>query len=172
MSAVAAPAQDRLAVAAIWVLAVGPLALLLGALGFEHWGGLPPCHLCLLQRGPLAAASVLGLFAAMIRPVPCTAPALRHVLTVTALVLAIGAGIAFYHAGVEWRWWPGPTTCVGSQHIPTTPEALAAARQSARVVRCDVVPWQMFGLSLAVYNFLLSTALAALALIGARRIGS
>ena len=172
MTSAASASPDGFAAAAFWSVALGPLALLLGALAFEHWGGLAPCQLCLFQRGPLVAAAILGVFAVLIRPVPGTTLALRHLLAASALLLVLGAGLAFYHMGVEWHWWPGPTTCIGTRDLPTTPEALAAARESARIVRCDVVPWQMLGLSLAGYNFLISSALAVLAFMSARRIGS
>jgi disulfide bond formation protein DsbB len=40
--------------------------------------------------------------------------------------------------------------------------------ESIRIVRCDEVQWRFLGLSLAGYNALISLALAALALWGAR----
>ena len=42
------------------IAAGGSLALLLGAFAFQHIGGLAPCHLCLLQRWPHAAAILIG----------------------------------------------------------------------------------------------------------------
>jgi disulfide bond formation protein DsbB len=40
---------------------------------------------------------------------------------------------------------------------------------AAPVVRCDVVPWSLFGISMAGYNVVISLALGALALVAARR---
>ncbi len=154
----------------LWILALGPLALLLGALGFEHWGGLAPCHLCLLQRGPLLVAALVGLFALSISRAHGTRAAFGPLLAFASLVLALGAGIAAYHAGVEWGWWSAPATCTApAAAVPTSPEALAAARAGARIIRCDVVPWSLFGLSLAAYNVLISSAFAVLAFVAMRR---
>ncbi len=47
------------------LLAHGSAALLLGALAFQHWGGLQPCVLCLWQRWPhvvAIAAGFVGMF--------------------------------------------------------------------------------------------------------------
>ena len=40
-------------------------------------------------------------------------PAARILLLLVALAFLINAGLGIYHAGVEWKWWPGPTTCAG-----------------------------------------------------------
>jgi disulfide bond formation protein DsbB len=139
---------------------LGALTLLLGALIFEHGLGLAPCPLCLAQRGPLAAAAVLALTAAAAAPL---APgAARLPLAAAGLVLLIGAGIALYHSGIELQWWRGPESCSGSG-LPGAITDLNAAMAGARIIRCDVVPWSLFGLSLANYNAIVSTALATLA---------
>ena len=38
------------------------LALILGALGYQYLGGLPPCQMCHWQRWPHIAAAVIGLY--------------------------------------------------------------------------------------------------------------
>ena len=42
-----------------------------------------------------------------------TRPLVVSGLGVLALVLLFGAGLAAYHAGIEWKWWPGPQDCSG-----------------------------------------------------------
>ena len=66
---------------------LGSLALLLGALAFQYLGGLAPCHLCLLQRWPHAAAIALGAAAPRLA-------AARARARSPALVVLVGAGIA------------------------------------------------------------------------------
>ena len=50
---------------------VGSLSLLLGALAFQHLGGLAPCKMCIWQRWPHAAAVLIGLVLAnqLARPI-------------------------------------------------------------------------------------------------------
>jgi disulfide bond formation protein DsbB len=151
------PAPLILAAGAV---AAGALALLLGALIFEHGLGLAPCPLCLDQRGPHAAAAILALTAALVAA--SARDAARIALGAAALVLLIGAGLALYHSGVELHWWPGPRGCSGRFVMPASAADFQAALSSARIIRCDSVPWSLFGLSLANYNALLSVTLALL----------
>jgi disulfide bond formation protein DsbB len=163
-----ADARHRPALAAaLAVLAIGGAALA-GAWGFQLIGGLPPCHLCLLQRIPyylglpVAAAVALGAW----RGVP---PAwLRLGLALVALAMLTTAGIAAYHAGVEWGWWAGPADCSGEAIKPLgSVDDLLAQMNTVQVVRCDVPALVVLGLSLAGWNVLLSLGLAAVALRGA-----
>ena len=75
--------------------------------------------------------------------------------------VALSGAIGLFHAGVEYGWWPGVTSCAviaggGSgnalEDIMNTP-----------LVRCDEPAWTLAGISLAGYNFLVSSA-AALAI--------
>src|ERR1700751_4133287 len=87
----------------VFVLAASA-AVLSGALLSQYWGGLAPCELCLLQRWPWAAAIAIAVVVLLFgrpRALPWTALAL-------AAVFAIGAVLAFYHVGVEQKWFAGP----------------------------------------------------------------
>ncbi|WP_290751206.1 disulfide bond formation protein B [Amaricoccus sp.] len=137
--------------------ATGSALLLAAALAFQHLGGYAPCHLCLLQRWPHAIAVVLGL-ATLVWP-------RRELALLGALVMAAGAGIAAWHAGVEQGWWTGPTTCVAPDIAGLTPEQLLQRILDAPVTRCDEIAWSFLGLSMAAWNGLAS---AVLALIWAR----
>lgn len=69
----------------------------------EHWGGLVPCALCLLERWPYRIAIALGLLAAV------TPPRVgRLLLGLLALTILADAAIGFLHVGVEFHWWPSP----------------------------------------------------------------
>jgi disulfide bond formation protein DsbB len=76
------------------------------------------------------------------------------------------AALGAYHAGVEWRWWPGPTECSGPVSDLTVKGPLLDQLQSIYVVRCDEAAWRFLGLSLAGYNVLMSLAIAAIAVLG------
>jgi len=131
-------------------------AVLLGAYGFEIIGGLAPCQLCYYQRIPYVVAIILCV-GALLRP--AMAQAISAVLMINYMA---GAGLGIYHAGVEWHWWAGPATCSAGAGPGGSVEALMAQILAAPVVRCDEIPWSLFGISLAGYNVLISAGLLAL----------
>ena len=65
--------------------------------------------------------------------------------------------IGLFHAGVEYHWWQGITGCAA---IPSASEGGSAldAIINTPLVRCDEAAWRLFGISLAGYNFLISSA--------------
>ncbi len=137
----------------------GSLGLLLGALAFEHFGNMAPCPLCIWQRWPhvVALAGVGALWLGG---------------TVFASIGAAGAatsgGIAVYHTGVERGWWPGPSSCAVGDVSGLSAEEVLAQIMAAPVVRCDEVPWEMLGLSMASWNAVASFGIAALWLLSLR----
>ena len=146
--------MDRLDILAPAGLAGFSATLLGGAFAFQYLGGMTPCVLCIYQRYPHGIALTLGLIALFV--VARKAAAARWLTTLGGFVLLIGAGIAFFHVGVEQLWWEGTAEC-GATGTPDTLEALKAQLMSQPVVRCTDIPWEMFGVSMAGYNFLLST---------------
>ncbi|MGB0797603.1 MAG: disulfide bond formation protein B, partial [Paracoccaceae bacterium] len=74
----------------------------------------------------------------------------------------ITAGIGGFHAGVERGWWEGPQSCTSTSIDNLSTEELLAQIMSAPMVRCDEIPWQMFGLSMAGWNMVVSICLAVL----------
>ena len=145
----------------ICLAAGGSAALLLGALAFQHLGGLAPCKLCIWQRWPHGAAILLGLLALFL-PGP--------ILPMLGLLAALAtAGVGAYHTGVERGWWEGPTTCTSAPIGSLTPGELMDHIMNAPLVRCDDVPWQLFNLSMASWNMLLSLGLAVIWLVAMRK---
>lgn len=134
---------------------LGSAGLLGGALFFQYVVGLPPCPLCIWQRWPHVAAMLLGGAALA---VPLLAPA---AVPLAALALLIGAGIAGYHVGVEQGLWES-VTCGVPEFTGLSPAQMLEALQRAPVVRCDEIPWALFGMSMAGWNGIISLALAAL----------
>ena len=128
-------------------IAVGLPALLLGGAYISQYVfGLHPCELCWWQRYPHFAALALGLLGYVLpRPRVWTALAAGGILA--------SAGIAAFHAGVEWRWWEGLDTCSGT--VGGSGSALDNIMGQS-MIRCDEAAWRLFGISLAGWNFLLS----------------
>jgi disulfide bond formation protein DsbB len=148
-----------LALAGLAMTAVA-LATILGALAFEHIGGYQPCPLCLMQRTPyyVGVPLVAGAFvAALVR-----APRALLVLLFGgfAAMMLYGAGLAAYHAGVEWNFWEGPAACAPSVSVDSATDMLTQLG-TTRPPSCTDAAWRFLGLSFAGWNFLVSTALAA-----------
>ncbi|MFL4978677.1 MAG: disulfide bond formation protein B [Xanthobacteraceae bacterium] len=167
MTATTAPFTPRNpAVTAALVVAAGGAATIVGALFFQYGLGLPPCPLCLEQRIPYYVAIPLAVIIAVAADRGAPRPLVVAGLGVLALAFLFGAGLAAYHAGIEWKWWPGPQDCSGPLD-PLGSRRLLEQLQDISIVRCDEAPWRFLGLSLAGYNVLISLALAAIAAWGA-----
>lgn len=143
-------------------------ATIAGAWAFELIGGLAPCHLCLQQRWPYYLVLPLMAVAGLVAVQDPGSSVLRVLLGLAGLIMLAGAGLAVFHSGVEWGWWPGPSDCTGGETFGTGTSVLPNIAE-AKVVQCDEAAWRMFGLSLAGYNALISAAVAALALTAALR---
>ncbi|WP_163850044.1 disulfide bond formation protein B [Pseudooceanicola aestuarii] len=140
---------------------LGSVAVLGGALAFQHIGGLAPCDLCIDQRWPHAAAIAIGVI--------LLATGQRWLAGLGALAALVTSGIGAYHAGVEQGWWEGPSTCTSSNPGTLTADQLFDQIMAAPLVRCDDIAWQFLGLSMAGWNALLSLILAVLWIAAARR---
>ena len=74
-------------------------------------------------------------------------------IALAGLAIFISGLIGGYHAGVEYDWWEGITSC--SSLVASTGDPLDAI-MNAPLIRCDAAPWDLFGISLAGWNFLIS----------------
>ncbi len=144
----------------------GSLALLAGAYGFEMIGGLVPCEMCWWQRWALMATAFFAADALLLGMVARRQPAMSPAVTATAwmaiLGLASNAGIALFHAGVEQKWWQGLTRCTAPP-VAGDAKSMMADILAQPLVRCDAIPWQMFGISMAGWNFIVSLILVGAA---------
>ncbi|PHR58325.1 MAG: disulfide bond formation protein B [Robiginitomaculum sp.] len=133
--------------------------MLAAAHGFEHFGGMAPCELCLRQREVYWVALALGLGLTLAGKFGFTK---RGALALLGLVFLTGGLIAGYHAGVEWKFWPGPASCTGNLEGLSNlgGDLLAGLDQPGEMPKCDQIPWSMLGISMAGWNALLSMGLA------------
>jgi disulfide bond formation protein DsbB len=150
--------------------AVIAAAALGGAWYFQLALDLQPCPLCLEQRYAYYAAIPLAALVAVAAWREAPVSLLLAGLAVLALLALGNAGLGTYHAGVEWKFWPGPSDCSGPVLDLSKAGSLLDQLDKVKVVRCDEVQWRFLGLSLAGYNVLVSLALAALAGWGIVRI--
>ena len=86
-----------------------------------------------------------------------------------ALIFLFGAGLAGYHAGVEWHLWRGPP-CASVSDGPVTMDSIQAALDGrSRAVPCDEAAWRLFGVSMAGWNAVASLVLAIVSALALRR---
>ncbi|HKW54135.1 MAG TPA: disulfide bond formation protein B [Stellaceae bacterium] len=147
------------------VILVASVALVGGALLFQYVGGLQPCELCLYQRWPYYAMIVLSALALAAGRLGLSAA----VTGVAALAFLVGAGLAFYHVGVEQHWFAGPGACTGTSAGSGSIEDFRKQLMAQQPVRCDEPQWTLFGVSLAGWNLLASLALVVFCLLALRR---
>ena len=167
-SALALDFRNASVSSAAYIIAAMAAATIAGAWFFQYVIGLVPCPLCLDQRIPYYVAIPLALVLGFFAHDPSRSKFARLLLLVIAAILAYGAALGVYHAGIEWGWWPGPVTC-SSARLPGGSGNLLSQMQGSRVVPCDEVQWRFLGLSLAGYNVLIAGALALFALSVAMR---
>lgn len=137
----------------------------LGAAYLAQYGfGLKPCILCLYQRVPYGVVIVSSLCLC----IRMESAVLKNILYgIVLLSLLVGAGIAFYHMGVEYKWFAGPDTCSGQGGaVPKTLEEMRAQLIGTKAVRCDQPQFLFLSLSMAAWNMLWSLFLAAITCMG------
>ena len=149
-------------IAAPLVALAAPVLLYGGALVSQYGFGLHPCEMCYWQRWPHQAAILLALFALLLRRSDGT---MRLFTLLAAIAIAISGVIGIFHAGVEYGWWEGLTTCSTTGGGPVTLDSI----MNAPIVRCDVPQWTLGPISLAGFNAIFSLGAAALVLTLLRR---
>lgn len=162
--------RSWLPISAVLLLSLLTLA---AVFALQYGAGIAPCSLCLYQRWPYYAALLLGAAALLAVRLDAVLPWARIAMALTGVGFLLGAGLAVYHLGIEQHWWSGPGTCTGAAAGlgAASIAELRAALEAAPVVRCDVVAWSLFGISLTGYNILGSLALAGLSFTAAAAAG-
>jgi disulfide bond formation protein DsbB len=154
------------------MLVVGAVvpSTILGALAIQY-AGFPPCHLCLLQRWPYYALCALLVGYSALHRKPWFNSVHRQVLSLFLAILLVSAGLGVFHAGVEFAWWEGPKDCSGSLDVSNIDNLLETLKQT-KVVSCTKASFWVFGLSLSVWNAVISAGLALLVGNAAIRVAS
>lgn len=166
MQSLLRPFLDRWRLAALLSSAL----MLAIAHGFQTFGGYQPCTLCLRQREVYWAAIAVSAAAMVAVRLP-GGPRLRQASCwILGLIFLAGCATAIYHAGAEWKLWPGPTTCSSAGASVTAGamnDLLAGAH--IRPPACDEAPWRFLGISMAGWNALISLKLTVLSGVAALR---
>ncbi len=149
------------------------LAMLAAAHGFERFGALAPCALCLKQREVFWAALAVAvpatlwtLFSRATRGTPRVGAFMLFVVFATS---AITAG---FHAGGELGWWRLPASCMAGGPLADLDAMRALAAGTAAppaMPSCGDVAWSWLGLSMAGWNVWISAVLAVFSVLAAKR---
>lgn len=151
------------------VALIASAAMLAMAHAFETFGKLYPCPLCLRQREVFWVAGSVALIAIAARFSPWALRARRPFDLLLGAIFLYGAGLAAYHAGVELKWWPGPTTCSGGATAAASDLVAMLKGDTIKPPACDKAAWIFLGISMAGWNALISLGLATAALAAGLR---
>lgn len=148
---------------------LGLILMGVGALGSaltaQYVFGLAPCPLCIYQRWPFVIIAVLGVLGVVFSLKKQEKKA-SFTIFLAALAFLAGGMIAFYHTGVEQHWWKSVLEgCTVT--FDTAAADLLKQIESTQAARCDVIPWSLFGISMAGYNAIISLLAAPLCALSA-----
>lgn len=143
---------------------VGMESAAISGLYFAALCGALPCHLCLMQRWAYYFVVPAGILIAVAAFRGAPHRLLGAALLLVAAALLANAVFGGYHSGVEWGLWKGPSDCTGTlPDLGSLKGGLLAQIDKAQVVPCDKVQWQLFGISLAGFNAMISAFLCCFA---------
>ena len=151
-----------LSLVAIFVLSIAWISELYGAnLQLFDNRNLNPCQLCIVQRYPYALIVVLGSAAILLSN---RAMERTLLLSVISIVLVFGSYVSGFHIGVEYGWWTAGSAC-SAPIVPLdlSQEVFTLSTDGAPPPNCSDAAWRFpgdNGLSMAGYNFILSTVMA------------
>ncbi|WP_165188414.1 disulfide bond formation protein B [Caulobacter soli] len=158
-------------VAGQWpVLAFVACAVMLGAAhAFETFGKLAPCLLCLKQREVYWVTGAVALVTVVLTRTAWADRVRKPLILLIGLGFLYGAGLATYHAGAEWKWWPGPAACAAGG--AASADDLVAMLKGVKIAApsCEKAVWIFLGLSMAGWNALISLGLAVVSFFAGLR---
>jgi disulfide bond formation protein DsbB len=150
------------------VAALSSALMLAIAHAFETFGHLAPCTLCLKAREVYWVALTVGAVAFAGQMLLKDDRIRRLGSLLLAVIFLGGVVLAVYHAGAEWKFWPGPKTCAsGSIQSLTTLDAVMKGG-SIKAPACDTPAWVFLGLSMAGWNALISLKLLVYSVLAVR----
>lgn len=131
------------------IIVGGSVFALLSAYISQYVFGLQPCPLCYYQRYPYWGAIAVGI---ILFHIPFDYKKIYGLILIIAIsLLIVDAGIAFYHMGVEYKWFSGLQEC-GADASANSVEDILAQIEATNAIRCDE-PAFVAILSMAGWNF-------------------
>ncbi len=129
---------------------------------------LKPCNLCIYQRYPFAIAIILGLIGLAFYKNKNIATAILGICGINFLT---NSGIAFYHTGVEQKWWESilEGCAIDFSTIKDTGKSALESIMGTPLTSCSDIAWQdpIIGLSMANYNIIFCFGLFVFCILSA-----
>lgn len=137
--------------------------LLCGAWFFEYVLGYSPCTMCYWQRDAHKVVVGVSIAAIILMQMDKSRPGLYPDKTfgfIVGLALIGAMVVAFWHAGVEYKWWDGPQTCTAGagpiiDYSEMTLEEINKLMNEAPLPACSDSPWPNSPISMAGVNGLI-----------------
>ena len=118
--------------------------------------GFTPCKLCIYQRWPWYLIIFLSLISIFYNK-----KVYPYNKFIIFMIFVGSAAYAGWHAGIEWAFWEGPTTCeTGTNKIESHDNLLENIQSIQSFVSCSEAGFRFLGISLAGYNFISSLIMA------------
>ena len=134
--------------------------MLISAFYLEYFHGALPCDLCITQRwfhGTIIAYNFIIIL--IVKKILIS----KKLLMLGAAILWLSSSMAgLYHFGIEMNFWTGPDGC--SSNIDFSKDTLTYLLNKSPI-KCDEVMFEIFGLSLAGWNAVVSFFIFLLASI-------
>jgi disulfide bond formation protein DsbB len=137
------------------VLAIIYGSILVSAYFIQYVLNIPPCQLCYYQRYPYYFATIV-IILAFFKKIN-----LKQVFILLLFTSFVSASLSFYHIGIEQSFFDELGSCTSDTKSNNT-ENLLKELQKQPVISCKNISFQIFGLSLATINFILSIILVLL----------
>ena len=131
---------------------------LLAAYFIEYILNYKPCNLCIFERIPYFASSVviiLNLYAKRFE---------KFTFGILGIIFAIGAIISFYHFGIEQGFFEESFVCISDDKINNLAKEDLLKSLQKTTLSCKQVDFKLIGLSLATINTFLSIVLSVISL--------
>ena len=114
--------------------------------------GFTPCQLCIYQRWPWYLIIFLSLISIFYE---------KKIYPYNKFIIFLffvgSTAYAGWHAGIEWAFWEGPSTCTtGTNKIDSHDNLLENIQSIQSFVPCNEASFRFLGISLAGYNFISS----------------
>ena len=129
---------------------------LLAAYFIEYILNYKPCNLCIFERIPYFASSILiilNLYSNRFE---------KFTFGILSIIFAIGAIISFYHFGIEQGFFEESFVCISDDKINNLAKEDLLKSLQKTTVSCKQVDFKLFGLSLATINTFLSIVLSVI----------